>query len=145
MPRPTKLTPDKIDILCKAMSIGAPRKVAAAAVGIHVGTLFAWLSRGKTARKGSLYREFHDRFRKAESMCCLGDLSIITRAAQDDWRAAAWRLKTRYGFTDNSTGDNVVEAIDPESINVPQLLAELKATDEIVGQLKGPVIDIDEE
>jgi transposase-like protein len=145
MARPTKLTEEKIEILCRAMSIGATRKVAAAAVGIHVGTLFAWLSRGKNARRNSIYREFHDRFKKAEAMCCLGDLSIITRAAQQDWRAAAWRLKTRYGFVDNQTEDKIVEIIDPENISVSQLLSELKATEEIIQNIKGPVIDVEEE
>lgn len=46
MPRPTKLTPELIDLVVTLIESGTPRDHAARAVGIHPSTLFDWLKRG---------------------------------------------------------------------------------------------------
>lgn len=143
MGRPTKLDQDVIDIVCKAMEIGATRRIAAQAAGVHIATLFAWLAKGKEQETG-IYRDFYDKVKKAEGMCCLRDLSIITKASIEDWRASAWRLERRYGYTVHQQPQIEVH-IDADNISVTQLLGELAATEAKISQLTGPIIDLDEE
>ena len=133
-----------MDIICKAMEIGATRNIAAQAAGINVGSLFGWLARGREAKSG-LYFEFFKRFKKAEGMCCLRDLSIIQRASLDgDWKASAWRLERRFGYTVHQNPAIEVH-IDADNVSVTQLLGELRATEAQIGTMTGPVIDLDEE
>ena len=99
--------------------------------------------KGKEQEPG-IYRDFYDKVKKAEGMCCLRDLSIITKASIEDWRASAWRLERRYGYTVHQQPQIEVH-IDADNISVTQLLGELAATEAKISQLTGPIIDLDEE
>jgi transposase-like protein len=143
MARPTKLDREKMDIICRAMEIGATRKMAAQAAGVHVATLYAWLAKGKENDSGPFY-EFHDRFKKAEALCACHDLTIISRAAQDDWRAAAWRLERRFGYTIAPQPQEEI-TLDASELDVKSLLNEIKSTNELIEKFSGPIIDVDEE
>ena len=98
---------------------GASKEVAANVCEISKVTLYAWINRGAATEqkilaaeeKGdeytptkdeSLYYEFMNAYRRAESECELADYVCIGNAASmGDWRAAAWRLERknpkRYG------------------------------------------------
>lgn len=144
MSRPTKLDKERMDLICKSMEVGATYKIAAKVANVHVSTLFAWIAKGKQQKTG-LYREFHDRIKKSEGLCAVRDLSIISRASETDWRAAAWRLERRFGFTVSQDANDAPQHIDPEALDVNNLINEIKQSDNLVKQLTGPVIDLDEE
>ena len=144
MARPSKLDQQRMDLICKSMEIGATFKIAAQVAGIHVATLFAWMAKGREANSGR-FREFYDRVKKAEGMCAVRDLSIITRASETDWRAAAWRLERRFNFTVHGETTTDQNLIDPSELNVKILIERIKESDSLVKQLTGPVIDLDEE
>ena len=63
MARPEKINPQTVDVICKALEMGAKRDAAAHVAGIHVATLYAWISRGKEESEG-LYHELSERIKK---------------------------------------------------------------------------------
>jgi hypothetical protein len=64
--RPTKLTPELQEQLCRAIGAGNYRKPACAFVGIAYATFLLWMSKGRKARRGR-YFEFLCAVRKAEA------------------------------------------------------------------------------
>ena len=94
MARPAKLTPERADDLVVLLAARVPVEVAARSVNVSRRTLDRWL------RQDEL-RERVERARAAgaESTDALSEaraVVLILRAAQEDWRAAAWRLERRH-------------------------------------------------
>ena len=94
MARPAKLTPERADDLVVLLAARVPVEVAARSVNVSRRTLDRWL------RQDEL-RERVERARAAgaESTDALSEaraVVLILRAAQEDWRAAAWWLERRH-------------------------------------------------
>ena len=143
MARPEKINPQTVDVICKALEMGAKRDAAAHVAGIHVATLYAWISRGKEESEG-LYYELSERIKKSESMAQLRALKAIQDAAQLDWKPAAWLLERRFGFTVNQ--QPILEInLDADVLTVKQLIQDIKKSDDIIKSINGPTIDLDEE
>lgn len=143
MARPEKINPQTVDVICKALEMGAKRDAAAHVAGIHVATLYAWISRGKEESEG-LYFELSERIKRSESMAQLRALKSIQDAAETDWRSAAWLLERRFGFTVHQ--QPLVEInVDSDVMNVKQLIDSIKKSDDVIAQIQGPIIDLDEE
>jgi hypothetical protein len=88
MARPTKYTPDTVDRICEAISMGATYDLAAGYGGISYETFNTWRSE-KPA--------FSDAVKAAEAKAAVGWLTKIEDAAKDGaWQAAAWKLERRY-------------------------------------------------
>ena len=103
MGRPSKLTPERSRAITGALRAGATREMAARSAGIHPGTLFAWLAKGRAANRGSYY-EFHEAVKKAEAHNGLEHLVVVRQAAQDgSWQASAWMLERRHGYRRDAT------------------------------------------
>jgi len=82
--RKSLYTPDRIEKIINALSVGAYQKDACAAAGITDDTFANWQKR---------YSEFSERVTRAKSEGWIGDLAVIRRAAlQGDWRAAGEHL-----------------------------------------------------
>jgi transposase-like protein len=92
--RPTKFTPDKGEAIAQLIEVGNFMAVAAQAHGIHPDTLYAWLKRGREAKRGE-FREFYLRVVEARARAEARMVTIITLAAERDWRAAAFLLERR--------------------------------------------------
>ncbi|MCS1351159.1 hypothetical protein [Mechercharimyces sp. CAU 1602] len=95
MARPTKLTPDVQQKILDAIRLGNYLETAAAYAGISKSTLYDWLRRGEREKSGR-YKEFSDAVEKHLAEVEVRDLAVITRAAQENWRAAAWRLERKF-------------------------------------------------
>ena len=144
MSRPSLFDEQKMDLICKAVEVGATRKIAAEAAGISVATLYAWLAKGRnTNDPNDVFFKFLERIKKANSICALRDLSIITRASETDWRAAAWRLERRHGYIVGQPTKEE-ESIDAVELDVNSLIDELNATKDLIASFSGPTIDINE-
>lgn len=115
MARPTKFTPEIIETIIKAVSIGATYKDAAEAAGCSYELFNDWMERGRKGDKK--YLQFLQAIRKAESNARNNYLSTIAQAAaKGDWKAAAWylshRAKSDYGDNvDVTTGGDKVTSI----------------------------------
>lgn len=145
MGRPSKIDPQIVNILVQAIQLGASRRVAAAAAGIHASTLFGWLARGREAESG-IFKDFFDQIKRAEASCDLRCLSKIQEAAADGkWQAAAWLLERRNPEYQLNGPPPVAVHVDSRSVTVKQLIAELDKTEDAIQAIKGPVIDLDEE
>jgi len=91
-----KITPEKIEQICKYIKIGVPKKDSAQACGICEATYYNWIKRGEKAKSG-IYLKFLESTKKAESESIARDVAIIEKAAQDGrWQASAWRLERRH-------------------------------------------------
>lgn len=100
-------TPELIAAICKHLRIGAYRKDAVKAAGVAMATFYYWIERGgkerrhidsgkKARKRESVYLRALEAIEKAEAESSLGDLALITRAAQEGaWQAAAWKLERR--------------------------------------------------
>lgn len=107
--RPSKLTPEVQEKICKWIRGGNYPAVAAMAAGIAHSTFFEWLKRGARQRKGK-YKEFSDAVEKARAEGESILVGAITRAAiQGDWKPAAWLLSRsrprRWGGVDVNRED----------------------------------------
>lgn len=85
--RPSKATIDNQGIICQAIASGAPRRLAAQAVGMHEATLYRHLANN---------HEFREQVEKAEGQFVARNVALIQKAAIETWTAAAWLLERRY-------------------------------------------------
>ena len=94
MARPTKLTPELTKKLADLVAAGVEVERAAACVGISPKTLERWRAKGRDARSG-LFREFELALYQADAQAEVRDVLLVGKAAQTNWKAAAWRLERR--------------------------------------------------
>lgn len=95
MGRKTKLTPETHQRIVSYVRAGNFRVTAAAAAGISPVTLRDWLRRG--ARGEEPFVQFREDVDAAEAQAEARDVALISRAAEHDWKAAAWRLERKVG------------------------------------------------
>ncbi|MCE9561111.1 MAG: hypothetical protein K8U57_03555 [Planctomycetes bacterium] len=97
--RPTTLTPELQESLCRDLANGCSRKTAATCNGISRRTLCRWLSSGRAGDEPFL--SLMTAVRKAEAIAVRRNVIVIQKAATGDpdsevapdWRAAAWWLE----------------------------------------------------
>jgi transposase len=94
MGRRTKLTPELQSKIAGAIAAGNYHEVACALAGVSTSTFYAWLEKGRAGK--SPYVEFLEAVKKAEAAAEVKRIQIITKAADTDWKAAAWYLERRY-------------------------------------------------
>jgi len=149
--RPSKLTPEVQETICRAIRRGCYIETAAALGGIHKDTFYEWLKRGNRQSKGK-YREFSDAVKKALAEAESRELKIIDKAAQGytvvktkrvehpdgkveetheeshrfNWQAAAWKLERC--FPDRWTRRLTVSSGDEDQNEQPtELVREMDA------------------
>ena len=127
MGRKTKISETVVSKICTAIKLGCTVQLAAGYAGIHVRTLYYWIQRGQEDKSGQ-YRDFFTRYKEAEAIGAVNNLACINSAAKGgDWRAAAWILQTRHGFSQNAQQiDPLQEQVEAQQINVKELLASVK-------------------
>jgi hypothetical protein len=97
MVRPTKFTATTVDAVLAGVRAGLPYRLAAEAAGIHYDTFNEW-KQGRFPRGADrqLRTEFSDQLTRAQGQSALRLTALISTAAKDDWRAAAWILERRF-------------------------------------------------
>lgn len=93
--RKPKLTWQVQQQIVQHLKVGAYLETAAEAVGIHRTTLFRWIQKGEEAARGR-YRDFYVAVAQAQSEFEIRNQVTILKAAQTEWRAAAWNLERRF-------------------------------------------------
>src|SRR5215212_2644711 len=98
MARPTKLTPEREEKILTAIRAGNSVFVAAQRVGIDRSTFHRWMEQGDPKgrkRSDAPYRAFRSKVEEARAVAEVRDVTLTAKAAEHDWRAAAWRLERR--------------------------------------------------
>jgi transposase len=114
-------------------------ETAAAAAGLSKVTLYEWLKKGARSKDGE-FREFLNAVEKAQAEAEARDVLLISKAAQECWQAAAWRLERkfpdRWGRKDTLT---VLQKIikEVENLSDTDLLALLGYGDGVDDQEAG--------
>ena len=99
MARKTKFNTALTSRIIEALRLGATYEIAAEYAGISRSTLYNWIDKGKEQSRGQ-YRTFLDNIKQAEAKGAIANLAMIETAAKSgDWKAAAWRLERRHGYT----------------------------------------------
>ena len=139
MGRKTKISETVVSKICTAIKLGCTVQLAAGYAGIHVRTLYYWIQRGQEDKSGQ-YRDFFTRYKEAEAIGAVNNLACINSAAKGgDWRAAAWILQTRHGFSQNTQQINPLEQqVEAQQINVKELLEAVKDGQKQLEAIKEP-------
>ena len=95
MARPTKLTAETQSTICNAVEAGTPLKYAATYAGVGASTIHRWMQQADAPDPDARYVEFREAVQRAQARSVTRLVAIITRAADNDWRAASWLLERR--------------------------------------------------
>lgn len=119
--RNEKISKEKIELASKLIEAGNTIQTIFGALGISKQTWYNWLHKGENAKSG-MYRELWEEVQKAESRAETRYVSIIAKAAPENWQAAAWWLerkyperwarKDRFAFENNDGIKIVIEKVD---------------------------------
>lgn len=96
--RPTKLTTELQETICKAIRAGAYIETAAQFAGIDKPTLYLWMKKGHSCSSGrNPYAQFLNAVEKALADAEMRDVLVIDKAGQEgNWQASAWRLERKF-------------------------------------------------
>ena len=93
MARPTDCTPELTAALCAELRLGMSIRAACQHVGIDDSTYRKWMMRGADGEEPFVTFRTEATRAKADGIRAL--VATVRKAAQDDWRAAAWILERR--------------------------------------------------
>ena len=94
--RPSKLTPKLRKQIVRLIIAGYFTDRTCDIVGINKSTNYDWMKRGKESKRRNKYKIFYNEVTQAHAISEAIALSIISKAAEIDWRASAWWLERRY-------------------------------------------------
>jgi predicted site-specific integrase-resolvase len=96
--RKSKFTAPVKTRIIEALRAGTTYEIAAQYAGISRSTLYEWIKKGENTATGT-YRTFYDNIKKAEAEGAVVHLGTISQASKKDWKAAAWLLERRHGYS----------------------------------------------
>jgi hypothetical protein len=96
--RKSKFTAPVKERIIEALRAGTTYEIAAQYAGISRSTLYEWIKKGEGFDTGA-YRTFYDNVKKAEAEGAVVHLGTIAQASKKDWKAAAWLLERRHGYS----------------------------------------------
>ena len=95
MGRPLKLTKELQDRVCSYLRAGNYIETACKAAGIVKETLYRWLKRA-AAGDGEPFEGFREAVEAAQAQAEVRGVALVSKAGQEDWRAAAWMLERKF-------------------------------------------------
>jgi len=98
--RPSKLTPEAQETICKYLRAGNTFKTACECAGIGYATGKEWMARGEdrhsTRESDEIFVAFAAAVRKCENDAVARNVALIQKAsAEGNWQASAWFLERR--------------------------------------------------
>lgn len=119
--RKSKFTAPVKNRIIEALRAGTTYEIAAQYAGISRSTLYEWIKKGEKSATGT-YRTFYDNIKKAEAEGAVVHLGTISQASKKDWKAAAWLLERRHGYSK----DGVMRAEEQaKEVELPSNMLEL--------------------
>ena len=96
--RRSKFTKERKERIIQAIGAGCSYEMAADYAGISRQTLWTWIKKGEEGKDRN-YVTFLDSIKTAEIEGAMANLGTIQEASQKDWKAAAWILERRHGYS----------------------------------------------
>jgi hypothetical protein len=93
--QPTMLTPEASAIFLQQLRSGNYLEVAAALAGVDRTTVYQWLRKGRKQPTG-IYHDFLALVEEAQAHAECRLVSLVAKAAADQWQAAAWHLERKF-------------------------------------------------
>ncbi len=121
--RPTKFTKERKERIIKAIAAGCTYEMAADYAGISRTTLWGWLRKGEDPKQKS-YCTFLNDVKSAEIEGAMVHLGTITAASSKDWKASAWMLERRHGYSKDRPQQTQEEPPQDIPENTLELLRE---------------------
>ncbi len=90
-----KLTPELQEQFCRYVAMGNPICTACQLVGLGEGTYYKWKVRGRDHDEEP-FSSFVKAVDLAEAQAVNRNITLIQKAATEQWQAAAWYLERRY-------------------------------------------------
>ncbi len=122
-----KFTPELRAVIIDAVSAGNYFTTAASVAGIHINTLYRWLSEGE-ADEDSQYHEFYLDMQTAEAEAEVSIVSVVRSAANSDYRAGLELLSRR--FPDRWSSRNRTELTGEHGAPVELVVSYEEAVDD---------------
>lgn len=137
--RPSKFTKDRKDRIIKAISAGCTYEMAADYAGVTRSTLWNWLKKGEDPKAKAYCTFLHD-IKRAEIEGAMVHLGNITEASMKDWKASAWMLERRHGYSkdrqntqpeqeDVSMPDSTLELLKIQAVDLKRGMAKAEASE----------------
>ena len=118
-----QLSPAQRETILAAIATGATVEAAAGAAGCSRRSISRWRRRGEQDDATPEELDFYQRYRQAEGRAEMEALRVISAAADEDWRAAAWFLTHRFPERWSEKRTIVVE--QPDRPNSSHLVADM--------------------
>jgi transposase len=96
MARPSKLTDERTEKICRAVKAGNYPGIAARSAGISEATFYRWMEEGRAADSGP-HHDFYEAVKRAEAEGEALAVAWISKAMPVEWRAAMAVLERRFG------------------------------------------------
>lgn len=148
MPRPPKITEDHVQQAREAMRLGLTIEAAGHYIGISGRTFHRWLRRGEM-EPDSIFGRFCQAVKRGEAQSAAVELARIRQASRDgDWKASAWILERRHGYTRSLSIRGQIETVDAQIETVEDyqnLLDRVVRAGQIASAAAGSLIVHEEE
>lgn len=126
-----KLDKALIKRICNLIMAGNRIETAYLVCGVSRAQFSIWCERAR-GRPKTIYGMLVDNLQTAVAIADIRDLQVIDRAAQKEWKAAAWRLERRshkhFGQRQTVEHTGVVDAAPQVVITIPANGSERKDT-----------------
>ena len=96
--RRSKFTKARKERIIQAIGAGCSYEMSADYAGISRQTLWNWIKKGEEGNDRA-YVTFLDNIKSAEIEGAMANLGTIQEASKKDWKAAAWILERRHGYS----------------------------------------------
>ena len=137
--RPSKFTKARRERIIKAIAAGCTYEMAADYAGISRTTLWSWLRQGEDPKKKT-YCTFLNEVKSAEIEGAIVHLGTITQASAKDWKASAWMLERRHGYSKDrpqqtqeevqpDIPSNTLELLRQQAIDLKRGMAKAEASE----------------
>jgi hypothetical protein len=141
--RRSTLTDDITERITAVLRSGGYVQAAASAASVPVRTYNHWLERGDpegSDPKDEPYRVFREKVERAVAEGEAVNVALISRAAQKDWKAAAWLLERRHPDRwAGPRGRSLNSSIHPDDFAAGEMSSGPDVVDDQVGPDGRPI------